>query len=271
MKVVSIIIILLIIIVVFYSMIIIHARFHPNPNQRCVKIYIQIKKFFTKHQKPLKKAKSKLAATTIFVSLVIIISFYAATLPINSGVEEYLEDYIQKSVDMELTYLEPDEITTMRERTDYTNYTVKTFEENSKIYQKYYQSHTIYTGLKLYGNRGKLKGVRYCSITFKDDNTKKHFQLIFIERTGTQSPTYHGLLRNGVPIKAKVNQSDLEDKNYGTTENPIPVMMFSLPQHNGWKDYERNKITEEQYKDNVYFHLGYIMPKEKFDIRFKRK
>ena len=47
--------------------------------------------------------------------------------------------------------------------------------------------------------------------------------------------------------------------------------MLDIPSLRGWKDYDEEAITEEQYATAVYYYLGYIMPKDEFKQRFSNR
>lgn len=129
---------------------------------------------------------------------------------------------------------------------------------------------SIYTGVKQKGITGGLKRESYNGISFFNGYYGKYFKVSFIgdkKRANYQFIVFTKLLHDK-NIIAKVNKSDLDNFDYGTEENPVPIFMFNIPKYVGWKDYEDVAITEDQYKASVYYYLAYIMPEEEFKLRF---
>lgn len=244
----------LVVIVVFVCMIIIQARFNPEQNNLITKKRKQLIAFLNSNKKSLKKGKSIISTTVIVISILGLLFFYLYTLPRNSDAEKYVDNYIQNSTDIELIYVEPEEIDLARNSPD--------FEEFGIIYGKYSKSQTIYTGLKIMGKRGKTQRVTYRTEIFQDKNSQNYYQLMYIG-SGTMF-ILNALLRDGLIINAKINKYYLSNSKYGTLENPIPVMMWSFPRWVGNEDYEESKITEERYWNHIYYYLAYLMPKEDF-------
>ena len=78
-------------------------------------------------------------------------------------------------------------------------------------------------------------------------------------------------------LSLTINKNDLDDPNYGTANNPIPVFRVredlpdSISKTRGAEDGWNVDITENQFKYNVEQYLTYIMPKDEFKKRFEKK
>lgn len=258
----------LVLIVIFVSMIIIQAKFHPEQDNLITRTGTQILNFLKGNKKLLKKIKSITMTILIVASVIGIAGFYIYTLPRNSKAENYVDEYIQNSTEVELFYFEPDEMQAMRQESQ-ENYTTETYERHSGIIEKYHKHQTVYTGMRVFGSRAKLNMVNFNTIVFKDENSQKYFQIMYAARTNSQMFFFSALLRDGLRLMCRINKFDLENTALGTVENPIPILMFRIPKREGSKDYENEKITEEQYKNNVYCYFAYIMSKDEFKQRFE--
>lgn len=211
------------------------------------------------------KAIKKTGIAVFAVSMLFIIGLYFHIQPKNPDAADYVVNYMQNSADISLMHFEPEEIRITREHSD------KTFSE---VYKKYNKHKTIRTGIRKIGYKGRgseLNTVELNTIVFQDGNSSKYFQLTYIEAFRTQTSYIHALLRDELQIEAKANKYYLENNKYGTLENPIPIMMWSFPKSEGRKDYEIATITEEQHRNNIYYYLAYIIPKEEFNSLFKNK
>ena len=255
-------------IIVFVSMIIIQTRFNPEQNSLITRTGNRIICFFKENKKLLKKIASITMGILMVGSLLFIVGVYIRTQPANSKAENYVDEYIRNSIEVELFYLEPDEMQAMRQES-YEDYTTEIHEKHSEIIQKYHKHQTIYTGIRFFGNRAKMRRVNFNTIVFRDENSQRYFQIMYASRTNSQMFYFNAVLRDGLRLMADVNKFDLENTAFGTVENPIPVLMFRTPKYEGSKDHDNEKITEEQHKSNVYYYLAYIMSKDEFRQRFE--
>ncbi len=128
----------------------------------------------------------------------------------------------------------------------------------------------ISTGLRQVFQRTQLQSATYRSFTVYGSEYGKYFTVIVVGAGNSINFQYTALysLVPGALIKARVNKDDLNNPVYGTKENPIPILMLDIPSLRGWKDYDEEAITEEQYATAVYYYLGYIMLKDEFKQRF---
>ena len=249
------------IIVIFGSIAVFQAKFNPKQNNLITKAGNKIINFLEVNRRMLKKRFNIAANIFLIIGLIFVVGFYIYTLPQNSKAENFVDNYIQHSTDIALTYNTPKELAWAIKELPYND------EESNKIYRKYNKSQIIYTGFRTFLGRTKLISEKYLTETFYDEKTDKYFRLMYVER-GLQRWVFSAILRDGLLINAKVNNQDLENPVYGAAENPIPIMMWTIPKWDGKEDYEKDKITAEQYRLNVYFYLAYIMSKKEFKARF---
>jgi hypothetical protein len=130
---------------------------------------------------------------------------------------------------------------------------------------------SIRTGIRQVGSRTGLRSKQCNRIIFFSSEYGKYFSIILAgskKATLVQFTAFANTVGDHL-IVAKVNKSDMGNPDYGTEENPVPIFMFSIPKLEGRKSYERFAITEEQYKNAVYYYLAYMMPKKEFKTRFE--
>jgi hypothetical protein len=157
----------------------------------------------------------------------------------NMNVDEAAERYIENSVEVNLKV--PDD-------------------------SQYNLDH-INTGIRLFGNQGKLSSMWYSETIFLDYNgSGKYYTLFFLA-----NPEMLHRMSEGKDIVATINRDDLANPDYGTPENPIPIFYFYIPHFRERKSeqYLKAELTEETYKNTVAFYLAYIMPKDEFNKMFK--
>ena len=258
---------IVLLVVIFISVLVIYlaissAVFSNNKNVRRDNPLV---KFIARHKKLYRITKF----LTIVVCLGLLIGYYIYTLPTNSDADKYTDSYIQNSTDIELVYLTPNELNAINEFYRAMKY-AEVSEQWHEAKSKYNDTRHIYTGARFVGRRSKIQSVDYRLQTFKDHNTNRYFRIAYVVQRYVQKAMYDAILKDNVIIQAKVNMSELNNPNMGTIENPIPIMMFHIPSREGSDDYNENKITEEQYRQNVYYYLAYIMSKEEFKKRFEK-
>lgn len=110
-------------------------------------------------------------------------------------------------------------------------------------------------------------------VFFKEISMGKYLEITFFNYPEDKGLAFPSSLR-GKETLMTINKDDLNNPNYGTKENPIPVFKVreNLPdsvsknrgEENGWNV----DITDKQFKYNVEQYLTYIMPKEEFQKRF---
>ncbi len=87
--------------------------------------------------------------------------------------------------------------------------------------------------------------------------------------SSTESVQINRIYISDTLVKIKVNQSQLNDNNYGTRENLIPIFCIEVPERKNSQNYYIVDKTEEQYEEKVYYYLAYIMPKVEFKELFE--
>ena len=96
---------------------------------------------------------------------------------------------------------------------------------------------------------------------------KKYFSIMNFTRI------YDMRWPNGMKVILTVNREDMNNPEYGTKENPIPVlkdMGVDESIRDNDKDYDK-AYMDSFYRENVIGYLKYKMPKGEFKRRFKKK
>ncbi len=171
---------------------------------------------------------------------------YFFTKPINSArnIDKYVNEYIDNSVEIDL----------------YGIY------EQGSVKHDY-----IYTGLNFKKlQRSKLSSVSNNQFTIYCSHYNKYFRIILINSSAESMQIHSTYIDDDVLVKAKVNQFQLNDPNYGTKENPIPVLYLEIPECKQSPSYYMIEKTPEEYRKSVYIYLAYLMPRDEFKKMFKR-
>lgn len=119
----------------------------------------------------------------------------------------------------------------------------------------------------LYQDKGMMdESLHTPTISFYDIHYKKYF---IIMSFGDYS--YDDWC--GKEVKLWVNKEDLNNPEYGTKDNPVPVLQAqgvksSIRANN--RDYDTTYM-DSFYRNNVIRYLKYKMSKEEFERRFKHK
>ena len=96
---------------------------------------------------------------------------------------------------------------------------------------------------------------------------KKYFSIMYFTRI------YDMRWPNGMKVILTVNREDMNNPEYGTKENPVPVlkdMGVDESIRDNDKDYDK-AYMDSFYRENVIRYLKYKMPKGEFKRRFKNK
>ncbi|QDW26105.1 hypothetical protein FFJ24_015295 [Pedobacter sp. KBS0701] len=116
----------------------------------------------------------------------------------------------------------------------------------------------------------------YYTLRFRDAKKGKWISFIFFNYPMDRRLAFDAVMDEKEALLT-INKDDLNNPNYGTKENPIPVFKVreNLPDSVSMKKGEENgwnvDITDKQFKYNVEQYLTYIMPKEEFQERFEKK
>ncbi|SSZ55748.1 Uncharacterised protein [Bergeyella zoohelcum] len=151
------------------------------------------------------------------------------------------------------------------------------FFQGMNSHESYFKGTFLFRGI--YGNTSDL--------TFKDDYSKLYFKLMRFDPYGDKfSLPQSSKIENQELIVKKVDPLQLNDKKFGTKQNPILVFWYKGAnkelmtemetgerEENGRSIYEHVLLspTEKEYRYNVEQYLTYVMPKEEFKRRFKNK
>ncbi len=103
-------------------------------------------------------------------------------------------------------------------------------------------------------------------IPFYNIEFKKYFIVMYFDFA-----TVYGYDNKDVYLT--VNQDDMNNSQYGTKENPIPVLkMVGVNEsiRDEEKDYDK-AYMDSFYRNNVIRYLKYKMPRKEFERRFKGK
>ena len=96
---------------------------------------------------------------------------------------------------------------------------------------------------------------------------KKYFSIMYFTRI------YDMRWPNGMKVILTVNREDMNNPEYGTKENPVPVLKdMGVDESIRDKDKDYDKAYMDSfYRENVIGYLKYKMPKGEFKRRFKNK
>jgi ribosomal protein L37AE/L43A len=231
-------------IMIAVSLIIMQARLHPERDSAMTNAGIKILNLL--HSNNFKKAMSIAGKIVVILSVIAIVGFYVYALPKNFNADKYVDKYINNSIEIEIAVNKLD-----------------TFSNG-----KYFKSYAIHTGVSIAFRRAKLHTTYCYSILFYEEEHEKYFTFMsmvpYSRYVGLETFIRHF---NG-KILASVNKSDMENPDYGTKDNPIPILMFDIPNATH-PDYLRDKLTEKDYRNAVYGYLSNIMSKAEFRERFK--
>ena len=127
-----------------------------------------------------------------------------------------------------------------------------------KKYPLYENFDTTYDSRNFFNNPSADYTLFYCK------EYKKYMNIIaFVDVNGSYGEK---------TLYLTVNRDDMNNPEYGTKENPVPVLKavgVSEPIWFSGKDSD-SVFIEEFYRNNVINYLKYKMPKEEFERRFKR-
>ena len=104
-------------------------------------------------------------------------------------------------------------------------------------------------------------------IPFYSVEYKKYFIIMYFTRV------YDMCRPSGMKVILTVNREDMNNPEYGTKENPVPVlkdMGVDESIRDNDKDYDK-AYMDSFYRENVIGYLKYKMPKGEFKRRFKNK
>ena len=151
-----------------------------------------------------------------------------------------------------------------------------TFHYPDGIQDVTYRAGSIMTGVLM----NSTKRIRTDSLAFYDKYYKKYFCVFVIEpesrETVRQSMIVVKDIRYRKTIKARINKYELNSPQYGSKENPVPVLDYDydlqrLRSAYDDKEYEYAFSRPDYYKRAVELYLTYMMSKEEFKERFEKE
>jgi hypothetical protein len=109
--------------------------------------------------------------------------------------------------------------------------------------------------------------------TFYDTVLQKYFSIQMFDFSNISAFDELLEIANGVNITAIVNNEELQNNNYGTADNPIPIFKCFIPDNISWHKYSQSraaiiKRNNEHYRKSIFYHLTYYTPKEEFQKMF---
>ena len=179
-----------------------------------------------------------------FPLLCFLINIFYYSNKYNDDAEQYCDNYIKKSYDIEVMMPE-----------EKSKYYLKNQDENFRA------TETFIT--KMDNNYFSNPDGVY--MPFYSGKYKKYFSIMCF--LGLQDMWWP----YGMKVILTVNKDDMNNPEYGTKENPVPVLKDvgvaeSIRDYD--KDYDK-AYMDSFYRENVIRYLKYKMPKSEFKRRFK--
>ena len=187
-----------------------------------------------------------LGTVVAFPLLCFLINIFYYSNKYNDDAEQYYKEYMNNSYDIEVTmpeeksqcYLENQDENFRATETFITKMDNNYFSNPDGVYMPFYS--------------GKYK--KYFSI------------MCFLGLQDMWWPY-------GMKVILTVNRDDMNNPEYGTKENPVPVLKdigVDESIRDNDQDYD-NAYMDSFYRENVIRYLKYKMPKSEFKRRFKNK
>ena len=181
-----------------------------------------------------------------FPLLCFLINIFYYSNKYNDDAEQYCKEYMNNSYDIEVTMPE-DKSKYYLENQDEDVETMETF--TTKIDGNYFANPS--------GSYNPFYSVEY----------KKFLSIMYFVDTSQMYWPY------GRKVILTVNRDDMNNPEYGTKENPVPVLKdigVDESIRDNDQDYDK-AYMDSFYRENVIRYLKYKMPKSEFKRRFKNK
>ena len=164
----------------------------------------------------------------------------------NDDSEKYYKSYIDNSYDIKVLMPTMD-----------SKFYIKNADKDYKIVERF--------RIKIDNNYFSNPAAHYNP--FYSVEYKKYFSIMYFTRS------YDMRWPSGMKVILTVNREDMNNPEYGTKENPVPVLKDmgvdeSIRDNN--KDYDK-AYMDSFYRENVIGYLKYKMPKGEFKRRFQNK
>ena len=187
-----------------------------------------------------------LGTAVVFPLLCFLINIFYYSNKYNDDAEQYCKEYMNNSYDIEVTMPE-DKSKYYLENQDEDVETMETF--TTKIDGNYFANPS--------GSYNPFYSVEY----------KKFLSIMYFVDTSQMYWPY------GRKVILTVNRDDMNNPEYGTKENPVPVLKdigVDESIRDNDQDYDK-AYMDSFYRENVIRYLKYKMPKSEFKRRFKNK
>ena len=187
-----------------------------------------------------------LGTAVVFPLLCFLINIFYYSNKYNDDAEQYCKEYMNNSYDIEVTMPE-DKSKYYLENQDENVETMETF--TTKIDGNYFANPS--------GSYNPFYSVEY----------KKYLSIMYFVDTSQMYWPY------GRKVILTVNRDDMNNPEYGTKENPVPVLK-GIGVDESIRDYDKDydkAYMDSFYRENVIRYLKYKMPKSEFKRRFKNK
>ena len=180
-----------------------------------------------------------------FPLLIFLINIFYYSNKYNDDAEQYCDNYIKKSYDIEVMMPE-----------EKSKYYLENQDENFRM------SETFITKM----DKNYFSNPRAIYIPFYSVEYKKYFSIMCFLSSRDMWWPY------GMKVILTVNRDDMNNPEYGTKENPVPVLKdigVDESIRDNDQDYDK-AYMDSFYRENVIRYLKYKMPKSEFKRRFKK-
>ena len=179
-----------------------------------------------------------------FPLLIFLINQFYYSNKYNDDAEQYCEDYMNNSYNIEISMPEEKSKCYLKNQDEDVK-TVETFR--TRMVNNYFANPSGWY------------------IPFFSVEYKKYLSIMYFVDTSQMYWPY------GRKVILTVNRDDMNNPEYGTKENPVPVLK-DIGVDESIRDYEKDydkAYMDSFYRENVIRYLKYKMPKSEFKRRFK--
>ena len=185
-----------------------------------------------------------LGTAVFFPLLCFLIAIFYYSNKYNDDAEQYYEDYMNNSYDIEVAMPEEKSKCYLKNQDEDVK-TVETFR--TRMVNNYFANPSGWY------------------IPFFSVEYKKYLSIMYFVDTSQMYWPY------GRKVILTVNRDDMNNPEYGTKENPVPVLKdigVDESIRDNDQDYDK-AYMDSFYRENVIRYLKYKMPKSEFKKRFK--
>ena len=186
-----------------------------------------------------------LGTVVAFPLLCFLINIFYYSNKYNDDAEQYCDNYIKKSYDIEVAMPEEKSKCYLKNQDEDVK-TVETFR--TRMVNNYFANPSGWY------------------IPFFSVEYKKYLSIMYFVDTSQMYWPY------GRKVILTVNRDDMNNPEYGTKENPVPVLKdigVDESIRDNDQDYDK-AYMDSFYRENVIRYLKYKMPKSEFKRRFKK-